>query len=187
MDIPVRVATLAEFEQLIHLPENANKRFEFIAGEIIEVPSSPYSSEIAVTIGFYLNSHLRENSLDGHVTGEGGGYQVLNERYIPSAAYISSARQPQVAREGYNPNPPELVVEVLSPSDQEKPHLIRVKITNYLAVGTTVWVVDPETQHVEVHAPGQATKVLDRTGTLDGSTILSGFSLAVTDIFPNGE
>lgn len=184
MDIPVKAATLADFERMILLPEYADKLLEFIGGEIVEVPSNAYSSEISANIIFYLKLYLVQNRYDGHVTGEQGGYKVGKERYAPDVAYISSERQPELAEEGYNPNPPELAVEVLSPSDQDNPHLIRMKVSNYLAAGTVVWVVDPKRKLVEIHTPGQAPQVIDVTGSLHGGAILPGLALAVKDIFP---
>ena len=48
--------TVEEFDDFVNLPENAERLFEFIGGEIVEVPSNPYSSEIAATIIFMLRN-----------------------------------------------------------------------------------------------------------------------------------
>lgn len=184
MAVQIQRHTLEDFDAFIHLPENADRLFEFIAGEIVEVPSNPFSSEIAILIAAALLSFVRANKL-GHVTGEAGGYMVGGERYAPDVAYISSAKQPELAREGYNPNPPDLAVEVISPTDDERP--LRIKVANYLAVGVLVWVVYPITQEVEVFAPGQSVKIVTRDGTLDGGDVLPGFTLPVHTIFPDAE
>lgn len=173
--------TVAEFDRLAELPENADKRLEFIGGEVIEVPSNAYSSELAITIASFIKQYLRESGLSGHVTGEGGGYMVSGERYAPDVAYLSKARQAELAKEGYNPNPPELAVEVVSPNDDNEKLLI--KVSNYLAARTVVWIVRPGTHKVEVHAPGQPVRVLGIQDTLDGGQVLPGFKLAIKDIF----
>jgi Uma2 family endonuclease len=49
MQIKERV-TIEAFEALVNRPENAEKRFELIDGEIIEVPSNPFVSVIAMRI-----------------------------------------------------------------------------------------------------------------------------------------
>ncbi|MBK8031699.1 MAG: hypothetical protein IPK17_19865 [Chloroflexi bacterium] len=36
--------TVEDFDQFVDLPENADKLFEFIGGEAVEVPSNAYSS-----------------------------------------------------------------------------------------------------------------------------------------------
>ncbi len=107
---------------------------------------------------------------------------VSGERYAPDAAYISKARQPELARTGYNPTPPELVVEVVSDeSNGQELNSLRWKITNYLAAGTIVWAVFPVSQRVEVHAPGQPVARLGIDDTLDGGDVLPGFTLALRD------
>jgi Uma2 family endonuclease len=128
-----------------------------------------------------LTVFVRTHDL-GYVTGADGGYRVSGERYIPDAAFISTARQPQPSHEAYNPNPPDLAVEVLSPTND--PGEMRVKIVNYLLAGTVLWVVDPDLKRVEVYVPGQTPKTLGIDDVLDGGNVLPGFSLAVRDIFP---
>ena len=182
MVISIQRHTVEEFEKIVSLPENADKLFEFIGGEIVEMsPSNPYSSVIASRINGYLFMYLAEHKI-GQVTGEAGGYMVGGERYAPDVAFISYERQSELAHEGYNPNPPELAVEVASPTDTEK--RLSVKIANYLAVGTTVWVVRPDVQEVEVYVPGQMVEILGINDTVSSSEILPGFELVVNDIFP---
>lgn len=172
------------FDQFVKQPENADKVLELIAGEVSEVPSNPYVSMIAGLILTALNLYLRNNPI-GQVTGEAGGYTVGGERYAPDVAYISFARQPELARSGYNPNPPELAVEVISdPDNREEQYQLRIKLSNYLAAGVLVWVVNPEAQVVEVHQAGHSAVIVDVTGTLTGGDVLPGFALTINDIFP---
>jgi Uma2 family endonuclease len=173
--------TVDEFDRLAQMPENANRLLEYIGGEAFEVPSNPYVSEIASTISFFLKSHLRERGIKGHITGEAGGYMVSGERYAPDVAFISAARQPELARSGYNANPPELAVEVVSPTDPEGK--LSIKVANYLAAGTLIWLVWPADKQVHVYAPGQPVKVLSADGVIDGGDVLPGFTLAVSEIF----
>jgi Uma2 family endonuclease len=183
MAVPVKKRyTTEEFDRFVTLPENADKLFELIAGEGVEVsPSNPYSSHISGWVQTFINMYLLENPI-GYTTGEQGGYIVSGDRYAPDVGYISKSRQPQLVLEGYNPNPPDLAVEVMSPSDSTR-H-ISVKIANYLAVGTTVWVIYPKAREVEVYRPGQTVEILDIHGVLDGGEVLPGFTLPVKDIFP---
>ena len=161
--------------------EHTEALFEFIGGEIVEVPSNPYSSKIALRIGRFIGAFVDEHHL-GHVTGEAGGYQVYGERYAPDVGFISAARQPELAQEGYNPLPPDLAVEVISPTDSEKK--LRIKIGNYLAAGTVVWVVYPQDREVEIYTPGKPVQIVDVNGVLEVGTLLPGFRLPVGDIFP---
>lgn len=175
--------SVAEFEAFVNRPENAERLFEYIAGEIVEVPSNPYSSQVASLIAFFIHLFLRENKLGGHVTGEAGGYKIQDERYAPDVAYIAAGKTNGLPYyQGYSDVPLDLAVEVVSPSDDMR-HL-NIKIANYLAAGTLVWVAYPTRQEVEVFAPGQTVRIIGNDGTLDGGAVLPGFSLAVREIFP---
>ena len=184
MAIQPQVMTASDFDAFTLLPENSERLFEFIAGEIVEVPSNPYSSMVGAKILFHIMRFVTENKVAGYVTGEAGGYVVSGERYAPDVAFISAARQPELPYEGYNPNAPDLAVEVVSPSDSEK--RLRIKLANYLAAGTTVWVVYPQNKEVEVYAPGQPARILTEQQTLDGGAALPGFQLPLTGIFQSG-
>lgn len=175
--------TVEEFDEFVQLPENDDKLFEFIGGEIIEVPSNPTSSEIGGIVFGELYIFLKGKDL-GHLTGEAGGYMVSGERYMPDVAFISKGRQPKLATIGYNPTPPELAVEVDFPSTPKSQQTMRVKIFNYAMAGTVLWLVLPETKTVEVYTPGKAAKVFGIGDTLDGGDVLAGFTLAVKNIFP---
>jgi Uma2 family endonuclease len=178
--------TVTEFDEWVNLPEQAQHLYEFIAGEIFEVPSNPYSSEIAGEILFQIKLFLRENKIDGHVTGESGGYEVSGERYAPDVAYIASEKQKHLPyKQGYNANPPDLAVEVVSPNDSERK--LSIKVANYLAAAVVVWVVRPDEKEVEIYIPNQPVQILTIDDTIDGSPVLPGFSLAVKAIFPTKE
>ena len=176
--------SVEEFEDFVDLPQNDDKLFEYIGGEIFEVPSNPYSSKISARITTYLGMYLLQNDI-GHLTGEAGGYKVSGERYAPDVAVILYDKQKKLARTGYNNNPPDLAVEVMSPSDNDEK--LRIKVANYQAAGTIVWVVDPDNNQVEVYEVGKPVQVLDESATLTVETILPGFKLPVKDIFPPKE
>lgn len=177
-----QITTIEAFEAFVALPENTDKLFELIQGEIIEVPSNPYSSQIAALIIAALVTFLKGKDL-GHVTGEAGGYQVSGERYAPDVAFIFKSRQARLPNEGYNPLAPDFAVEVVSPSDRT--HKLTAKVANYLAAGTMVWVVYPHNREVEIYVPGQPVKTVAEDGILDGSPVFTGFTLPVKDIFPD--
>jgi Uma2 family endonuclease len=174
--------TVAEFDRYVDLPENADKLFEYIGGEIVEVPSAPYSSAIASQISSRIGGLIDARRL-GYITGEGAGYVVSGERYVPNVAYLSRLRMPELPRIiGYVPLAPDLVVEIPSPADYEK-HL-RIKTLNYLAAGTVVWLIDASAKRIEFYAPGQPMKWVGMDGVLDGGAALPGFTLPVKEIFP---
>jgi len=176
-----KLYTIEEFDAFVMLPENHEHSFEYIGGEIVEVVSNPLSSKIASLVGTYMGVYLLKNDI-GHLTGADGGYIVSGERYIPDVGFISYAKQPELSYvEGYIPNPPDLAVEVLSPGNADDE--MAVKIANYLAAGTVVWMLKPPQQQAVVFQPGKPTQTLDINGVLDGGAVLPGFKLALKDIF----
>jgi Uma2 family endonuclease len=182
MAVQTQRMTVEEFERFAELPENANRRLEYIGGEIVEVVSNSYSSLVAAQVLIALGAYVNHHRL-GYVTGADGGYKVAEkEDYIPDVGFISKDRLPDPPHDAWISLPPDLAVEVLSPSDE--PDNTRIKIINYLAADTVVWVIDPDQKQVEVYMPGQAGKRLGENDTLDGGDVLPGFTLAVKDIFP---
>ena len=132
-------------------------------------------------LGGRLSVYVEDNDL-GYVTGADGGYMVGGNRFIPDVGYISKARQAEPSHEAYNPNAPDLAVEVLSPTDDRDS--LRLKVAAYLVAGTTLWVVDPDAKQVEVYGPGNTPVVLGADDTLNGGDVLPGFTLAVKAVFP---
>jgi Uma2 family endonuclease len=131
---------------------------------------------------YFLLAFVKPRNL-GYVTTEAGGYMIAGERYSPDVAYISKAKQPEQAREGYNPVPPDLVVEVDYPSTYASQQLLLIKVVNYLAAGVVVWLVRPESKTVAVYVPGEPVQIIGIDGTLDGGEVLPGFTLPLKDVF----
>ncbi len=182
MVLETKQLTVEEFEQLAALPENADRRLELIGGRIVEVVSNSDSSEIGAFLIEMISGFVRRHKL-GRVTASDGGYCVAGERYIPDVGFVRREKQPKGLSVSYKPFAPDLAVEVLSPSDQERD--VRIKVVNYLNEGTVVWIVDPvpERKRVEVYVPGEIVKILHLNDTLEGGSLLPGFSLPVREIF----
>ncbi|MCI0712252.1 MAG: Uma2 family endonuclease [Chloroflexi bacterium] len=176
------LVSLDTFEAFVQHLENAEKIFEYIAGAIAEKSSNPYSSKISQCISGELYIYLKQHDL-GHLTGEAGGYQVGDGRYAPDVAFISYEKQAELVKEGYNLHPPDLAVEVVSSDSSLENKLLTVKLSDYLAVGTLVWIVRPDDKYVEVHRAGKPAEIKVEGDTLSGDNVLPGFTLAVKDIF----
>jgi Uma2 family endonuclease len=177
--------TAEEFEVFAALPENEDLLLEFIDGEISEVVSSLTSSEIAIIIAVAIGVYLKTNPL-GRLTGSDGGFRVGRNRFIPDVAYTSKARLASFkGLKGYGPIPPDIAIEVISPSDSIRK--VTKKISNYMAAGVIVWAVWPEDQQIDVHIPGQETQALTIKDTLDGTAhtngLLPGFALPLSEVF----
>ncbi len=179
--------TVEAFDEFALLPENAEYIFEFIAGEVVRIPSRPYASMLAGLIIAQMGIFNKDKNL-GYVTGQGGGYKVAGQRFVPDVAFIRKSRQAELDRQGYNRTAPDLAVEVISdPENAEGLRYLRLKLTSYLADNVTTWVVNPDTRLVEIHRPGKAAELVGEDGTLPGDDFLPGLAIAVKDIFPAQE
>jgi Uma2 family endonuclease len=179
----IRRITAEEFEAFALQRANKDKHLEIIAGEIVEVVSNQKASRLAIKIGKLIGIYLDQNPI-GRITGADGGYQVGDDRSMPDVGYISKERQPTPSDDTYNPLPPDLAVEVISPSDTMRDVL--AKVTSYLAAGTVVWVFFPDVKEAQVHAPGRPVRMLGIEDTLDGGDILPGFMLPLKQLFEEG-
>jgi Uma2 family endonuclease len=182
-----KIMTSAAFWDFVNQPGNANRYFERINQEIVEhMPSNPYSSQVAMLIGALMLNYVLQHDL-GMVTGEQGGYDIDQDNtFAPDAAFVFKGRQQSLPKTGFNPIPPDLVVEVVSPSDLQDPQRrIWRKLAVYRANQVPlIWYVYTDRQEVAVYRPGQAAQTLSVNDTLDGEGVLHGFRLPIKAIFP---
>ena len=161
-------------------------RVELIDGEIVEMtPSSDGSSSTALSIGALLWNHVRPNKL-GRVYSADGGFVLFPDREtvrVPDVAFVRADRMPQgEARRHFARLAPDLVVEVLSPTDGASDVL--AKVAMYLDAGVPlIWLIDPDERTVTVLAANTAPVTLHAGDTLDGGEVLPDFQIAVADIF----
>ena len=183
---PSKPMTIDEFMAFALLPENSERNFELIGGEVTEVVSNNKASEIAGIFVGELYSFVRPRKL-GRVTVPDGGYTISGEQYIPDCAFVSYQRQPQTSNEAYPAVAPELVIEVLSPgnlSSSDERDKLTHKVANYLAAGCEVWLVHPDKQIVEVYIAGQPVQTYRNGDVLEGRGLLVGFKLVISDLWP---
>ena len=77
---------------------------------------------------------------------------------------------------------PDLVVEIVSPSDSERD--VREKISLWLQLGVSLVIeVRPAARTVMVHRPRTPAATLTSDDVLDGCDVLPGFTLPLSDIF----
>jgi Uma2 family endonuclease len=174
---------MSDFHRYVDLPENKNRLFELHAGDIVEKMASFIPSKIAMRIGRYLSTFVDDNDL-GYVTGADGSYTLSPDtEFMPDVAYISTVRLPQQPERQVE-GPPDLAIEVKSPSDSKRE--LRLKAETYLRYGTPmVWLVFPEDQHVEVYEQGKDVieRYLDDDDTVEAGAVVPGFTLPLRQIF----
>lgn len=179
LDQPVTV------DELYAMPEDGLKH-ELQAGVLVSEPLPGFRhGRVAATITELLRRHVRLQSLGVVVGGDTGFILARKPDTVrgPDVAFVAServglAKDPAAAF----PGPPDLAVEVLSPSNT--PPMVHAKVADYLAAGTRlVWVVDPESESVTVYRTLLSPVVLSREEELDGGDVIPGFRASVSELF----
>ncbi len=181
--VATRHMTIEEFSAVTP----ADGRFELIKGELREVAAASgrhgeIGSESHVRIGSFAALH----GLGRTYTSETGFILARGDRAVvilPNVSFVRRERLPPAKdREGYMPVIPDLVVEVVSPTDRHAD--IIEKIALYMAAGIPMlWLAEPRRQAVTVHRPGMPPVVVELDGVLDGGNILPGLRIRVADVF----
>lgn len=164
----------------------ASGKSELVRGEIhVMTPASGVNGIVAGRIFAALNAFVEEHGL-GLCFPDNIGFELpgLDDTVrSPDAAFVRAERLSlESIGPGWVPVAPDLVVEVLSPS--ETPAILDEKWRDYRAAGTTLmWVIDPTERIVTVRESGAPDRRLATTDALNGGSVLPGFSLAVERLF----
>lgn len=177
--VATRPLTIAEFES-----EARDGLWELIDGELIEVtPSVGLSSMIASRINGELYIYLREHPV-GYAFSADAGFILFPDQATvrsPDAAFIRRSRLPEVPA-AFIPVPPDLAVEVLSPTDRLSEAV--AKVAMYLEAGVSlVWLIDPRKRTATVFRQDELPVTIGEDGTLDGEAVLPGFTLPLAVLF----
>ncbi|VAW41745.1 hypothetical protein MNBD_CHLOROFLEXI01-2033 [hydrothermal vent metagenome] len=158
-------------------------RCELVTGEIIKMsPTNVEHSYLENEIGALLREFIASRDLGWVFVGEVGIFTRHDPDTVRGAdvAFISKERIPKRPRQGFLDIAPELIVEIVSPTDRWTN--LQDKIEEYFAIGVQwIWVVEPKRQVIRVyHSPTRAEVIGD---LLQGEGVLEGFELSITTLF----
>lgn len=180
--VTAKLMTVADFEAMA--PDG--RRYELIRGELREMAAAGGEhGTIGFEVGAYVWDHVKPRRL-GRVFNADTGFVLAHDPdvvYMPDVAFVRADQLPPLNQlRGFVPFPPDLVVEVVSPTDRFGD--VAAKVAAYLAAGVRlVWVVEPRHQTVTVHAADHSVRVLGADDTLDGGDVLPDFRVAVAELF----
>ncbi len=146
---PVRFAA----DDIWDAPDD-DKRYEVIDGELYVTPPPSWQHQNASSVLLsYLGPHVRQNRL-GWVVSAPTGVVLDEENGVESdLVYVSRERVHLISERGIE-GPPDLVVEVLSPSTASRDR--GIKLRRYARAGVPhYWIVAPETRSLEAHRLGE--------------------------------
>jgi len=173
-----QVEALLTAEQFLDLPDIGP--CELVDGKVVTTtPPGGIHGFLEGRLTRLLGNFVEERSLGWVFSGEVAIVTRRDPDRVRGAdvAFISKDRMPGGPQNGPLPVPPDLVVEVVSPSDRWTD--VSVKIDECLAIGVfRVWVVDPENRVVRVYRSG-TEKLVSANDVLRGEGALDGFELAL--------
>lgn len=159
--------------------------FELVSGQLKEKTMGSLATSTAVIISSRLFMHL-ESSSAGVVYSEQSFQCFANDPQRirrPDLAFIAASRLADVEEEGHVTIAPDLVVEIVSPS--ETVYDLEEKLDDYRSAGVPmIWVVFPKHRRLHLYVPGQAVQELREEDTVAGGAVLPGFSAKLKDLLP---
>lgn len=138
------------YDDLLALPDDG-MRHELIDGEHFVTPSPRSAHQL---ISGNLHFALRE-----HLVARGGGVVMyapfdivltMHDVVEPDLIYFSSRRFKAVVTEKHAQGPPDLAIEILSPSTRRRDEVLKRRLYERMGV-SEYWIVDPELALVNVH------------------------------------
>lgn len=179
---------LTPLPKVVHDDFDNRDNYEIVDGVKVELPPMSADSQ---AIAFKLAKHL---SIHGVAQNIGDAYMEMlfklpltkERNRKPDAAFVPYSRWPK-----YKPIPstnawdvlPDLCIEVVSPNDLADE--IETKINEYFEAGVRlVWVVYPRHERFYVYESASRVRRLSSADTLDGGTVIPGFSLPLSELFP---
>ncbi len=142
------------------------------------------SDAVAIAVSSLVYAHVRRRDL-GIVTGSSAGYVLARDPdrvLVPDAAFIARARRSIFVPGRLVEGPPDLAVEVRSPTDSWI-GVVR-KAGLWLAHGTrVVWAIDPAAHRVVVFRGLDEPVTLGRRDMLDGAPVLPRLRFRVDRLF----
>ena len=157
------------------------ERYEYVKGALIPMPpTSGEHGDISMSLVLFLGPYVHQNQL-GRVYTSDTGFQIGDRILMPDIAFVSAARLPEDRRKAFS-IPPDLAVEVISPTDAQ--FRVVEKALVYLSAGTQlVWVIEPVAKTVTVYRSETDIEMLTREDTLTGEDVVEGFSCEVAQLF----
>ena len=186
MALPVRASSMSMTVEEFLVCSIPDGKAELVRGElrVTPPPGAPHGTA-AINLVVMLANYVRAHGL-GRAFGDSFGYELVRlprTVRVPDGSFVRGERLPP---EGIGPGlfkfAPDLAIEVLSPSETASE--LEEKLDDYLLSGTPlIWVVDPVRRTVMIIAADAPVRWLRETDTLDGGTVVTGFTCPVSDIF----
>ena len=161
------------------------ERAELVRGVLVvhEPPGFSHGAIVA-RLTSVLDDHVRAHGLGLVVAGDAGFKLASDPDTVRGAdvAFVQRDRLPDPAPTAFAAFAPDLAVEILSPTD--RPGETLAKVADWLSAGTRlVWLIDPVRRVARIYRDDGTELVIGERDTLDGGSVLPGFSFPLNSIF----
>lgn len=179
--LPPEMCSIPTTMTLEEFLEHDVEGYEYVKGELVPMaPPSREHGEISVNVIHHLYSHVYQQKLGRLYTAE-TTFQVGECTAKPDVAFVSTAQLTGDKTKGFS-IPPDLAIEVVSPSDVQS--RVAEKALAYLDAGTRlVWVIEPVSKTVTVYRSERDIEILTREDTLTGEEVVPGFACPIAHLF----
>ena len=170
------------YEDWLSIPEDSSRLYEIVDGELfVSPPPRLRHQQVAVSLTRILSTLAREHGL-GEVLTSPVGVRLENDTVTePDVLFVASDRLSIMDWEGCVMGAPDLVVEVLSPSNREYDRNLKRK--RYLASGVgELWIVDSDENTIEVWRPGEEARTVS-SGSIEWRVGEKTFEIPLADVF----
>jgi Uma2 family endonuclease len=171
--------TLDEFFKLHGHESNV----ELVRGQVVRYPmAGAKHGVINGNAGAIIRDFVRSQKIGRVMTNDTLIRITADTARGADVCFLSYAKLSTGVPDGILEVPPELVVEVKSPSDLWTDLL--GKVIDYLRAGVAVvLVIDPKTESASVFRPGERQDVFEKDQTLTIPDVLPGFEVPVARFF----
>ena len=175
---------LVTADELIRMPDDGFK-YELVEGRLIKMtPAGSLHGQISIRLAARLLVYVEERDLGAVFSADTGFHLQRDPDTVraPDVSFVVKARLTDGIPTGYWPGPPDLAVEVVSPSDSMAE--VQSKAQEYLRKGVRlVWVVLPKKRAVAVYRPDTPSEMLSEHDVLDGGEVVPGFRYPLARLF----
>jgi Uma2 family endonuclease len=180
--MPARPDIRYTFEDYLSIPEDRAHRYEIIDGELFVTPTPVLRhQQVVMNLSRILSTLALEHGL-GEIFSAPLTVRLRDDRVTgPDLAFVRADRLGILDPRKGILGAPDLIVEVLSPSNRDYDRTLKRK--QYMASGVAeLWIVDADEDTLEVWRPGmrkaeQARRVVSwRAGD-------RAFEIALADVF----
>ena len=183
MHMPAEISDAVTAADLLQM-DVPGKSLELVQGRlVVREPPGVWHGKVAAKLTYLLGAFVYVNEL-GVLCAQDTGFQIRaapDTVRAPDVAFIAAARTHLVVPSGYGTEAPDLVVEIVSPSD--RPGEVLSKVADWLEAGVRlVWVIDPMRASAQVHRADGSIALVAADGVLDGEDILAGFSVRLSEV-----